>query len=90
MREAREKIEIRELVFCGVSPGSAVYADLLRGGLKLNFGAQWIKDSRLDMLQIGPMGFEEYADAMKWCKSQLDLGMPARSLDEKPKNESKV
>jgi len=86
-REAREKVETRALVFSGVSPDSVLYADLQRGGLRLNFGARYIKNSSLEMMQRGPMGFEERADAINWCKSQIQRGMPVRSLDEKPNNE---
>jgi len=88
-REAREKVETRALVFSGVSPDSPVYADLLRGGLRLNFGAQWIKDSTLEMLQRGPIGFERCANAIEWCKSQIDLGMPAQSLNKEIKKKGK-
>lgn len=88
-REARESVEIRALVFCGVSPDSVVYADLRRGGLRLNFGAQWIKEFSLEMMQKGPMGFGERADAIRWCKAQNELGMPVRSLEKKPKNDGK-
>ena len=38
-REARENVETRALFFYGVSLDSVVYADLQRGGLRLNFGA---------------------------------------------------
>lgn len=91
-REARENLETRALVFCGVSLDSAVYADLQRGGLKLNFGAQWLKRYSIDMLQMGPMGFEERAEAIKWCKSQIKLGLPVHCLDKPTllKNERKL
>ncbi len=70
-------------MFCGISPHSVAYPDLERGGLKLKFGARWIKKFPLEMMQKGPMGFEECADAIKWCKSQVELGMSMRSPDKK-------
>jgi len=86
-REARENVETRALVFCGVSTDSAVYSDLQRGGLRLNYGTQRILILSLEMMQKGPMGFEERADAIRWCKSQVELGKPVQSLCKKPQNE---
>lgn len=81
-REARENVETRALVFCGVSLDSVVYGDLQRGGLRLNFGAQWVKRFCIEMMQLGSMAFEGRADAIKWCKSQIELGIPMQSLDK--------
>ena len=80
-REARENIETGAIVFCGVSLDSAVYADLQRGGLRLNFGAQRVRKFCIEMMQIGPLGFEERSDAINWCRSQIELGVPMQSLD---------
>ena len=66
-----------------------MHADLQRGGLRLNFGARSIKKFSLEMMQKGAMGFEERADAIKWCQAQNELGMPVRSLEKKPKNDGK-
>ena len=88
-REARESLEFRALVFCGVSPGSVVSSDLRRGGLRLNFGAQWIKKISLEMMRKGPMGFEKREDAIRWCKAQNELGMPVRYLEEKLKDDGR-
>ena len=86
-REARENVETRALVFCGVSLDSVVYADLQRGGLRLNFGARLIKKFSPEMMQKGPLGFEERAEAIEWCKAQKELCMPVRYLEKKPKND---
>lgn len=86
-REARESVDIRALVFCGVSLGSGVDADLQRAGLRLNFGAQLIKKFSPEMMQKGLMGFEERADAIKWCKAQNELGISMPSLEKKPKSD---
>lgn len=64
-REARENVETRGLFFCGVSLDSVVYADLQRGVLRLNFGAQRIRKVCIEMMQIWLLGFKERSDAIK-------------------------
>lgn len=73
-REARAKIEKRSLVFCGCSLDSEVYADLRRGGLELNFGAQSIRRFCIGIMREDPLGFELRDDAVAWCKSQSGFG----------------
>lgn len=81
-REACQNITTRALVFCGVTRDSAVHADLRRGGLRVNFGAQRMTDFCVEMIiRKGPMLFEERTDAVAWCKSQSKVGMPLVSRD---------
>ena len=78
-REAREHVEVRVLIFCGISKHSAVNADLERGGLKLNYGALRVERFDTQMLEMGPLGFEDRVAAIDWCKNQVELELPLDS-----------
>ena len=86
-REAGKDVGTRALVFCGVSPDAAICADLRRGGLQMNFGAQNVQRFCVEMLEKGSLAFESRADAVKWCKCQLDRDLPTQHANMKKPSE---
>lgn len=73
-RNARENVNATTMVFCGLFPDSAAYADLHRGGVRLNFGTHFIKESDIEVRGNDLLAFEDRAEAIKWCILKIEYG----------------
>lgn len=66
-RNARENVNTTTVMFCGLFPDSAAYADLHRGGVRLNFGTHFVERSDMEVRVNDILAFEDRAEAIKWC-----------------------